>query len=65
MILAFFNLGIVELVWVALAFVLIIAMGNYGKHTALGYWGSILIALLGTPLIAFIVITILRNKKVA
>jgi len=41
----------------------IVALGNYGRNTPLGYWGSVLLAMLGTPLVAFIVIFILRNRK--
>ncbi len=66
MTLAFLNIGPIEIVIIlVVALSVIIAIGNYGKHTALGYSGSVLLAVLATPLTAFIVISILRLRKPA
>jgi hypothetical protein len=62
MTLAFLDIGGFEFILILLWLVLIIALGKYGKKTALGYYGSILLAIFTTPLVAFIVIIILRNK---
>lgn len=64
MTLAFLNIGVPELLIVLVfGFFLLIAIGNYGRNTALGYWGSVLLAIFTTPLIAFLVILVLRRKK--
>ncbi len=64
MTLAFLNIGPIEIIIIlVVAISVIIAIGNYGKHTALGYSGSVLLSVLGTPLIALIVISILRLRK--
>lgn len=34
------------------------AVGNYGRDTALGYWGTLLLALFTTPITALIIIAI-------
>ncbi len=66
MTLAFLNIGPIEIVIIlVIALSVIIAIGNYGKRTALGYSGSVLLAVLATPLTAFIVISILRLRKPA
>lgn len=44
---------------------ILVAIGNYGKDTPLGYWGSILVSLVGTPVLALIVITILKSRETA
>ena len=61
--LAFLNIGGAEIILVIVAILLIVAIGRYGKDTALGYWGSILLAIFTTPIIAFIVITFLNVRK--
>ncbi len=66
MTLAFLNIGPIEIAIILLvAISVIVAIGNYGKRTALGYSGSVLLAILATPLTAFIVISILRSRKPA
>ena len=52
-------LAIVMVVWL----LLIVALGNYGRNTELGYWGSVLLAIFTTPVIAFIVILVLKSNK--
>jgi hypothetical protein len=49
----------------ALWFLLLNAVGNYGKSTALGYWGTILLAVLSTPITAFIIVAILKWRNPA
>ncbi|MEO6977832.1 MAG: hypothetical protein ABI113_05610 [Mucilaginibacter sp.] len=61
--LAFLNIGGAELILIIVAILLIVAIGRYGKDTALGYWGSILLAIFTTPIIAFIVITFLKLRN--
>jgi len=64
MTLAFLNIGVPELLIVLVfGFFLLIVIGKYGRNTALGYWGSVLLAIFTTPLIAFLVILVLRRKK--
>jgi hypothetical protein len=64
MALAFLNLGTSEVLLLSVIFLIIIfPIGYYGKNTQLGYWGSILLALLSTPVVAFIIISILRYRR--
>jgi hypothetical protein len=60
---AFIDFGAGELVYIIIYVLLVFAAGNYGRNTALGFLGSILLAIFFTPLIAFIVIVILRAKR--
>jgi len=60
--LAFLNIGTIELVVIVLAISLIIAVANYGRDTALGYWGSLALSLITSPVVAFIVILFLKKK---
>lgn len=62
MTLAYMNLGTAEIILILVAFIFILVIGNYGRHTALGYWGSVLLAILSTPVVAFIIISILRYR---
>jgi ABC-type transport system involved in multi-copper enzyme maturation permease subunit len=62
MILAFLNMGAAEILVVLIGLILIIALGNYGRNTALGYWGSILLSIIVTPVIAFFIISYLKRK---
>jgi ABC-type transport system involved in multi-copper enzyme maturation permease subunit len=65
MTLAFLDIGSGELVLILTILIVgIIAVGNYGKHTALGYRGSVLLSLLSSPVVAFIIISIIRSRKV-
>ena len=64
MLLTFLNLGITEFILIlSLILLLIVGVGNYGKNTALGYWGSVLLSILSSPIIAFIIISILKSRK--
>lgn len=62
MLLTFFNLGTPEMVIILIILLVIMAVGNYGKNTALGYWGSVLLSILSTPLVAFIIISIIKFR---
>jgi len=64
MTLAFLNIGSTEFALIVVVLLLIIiAVANYGKDTALGYWGALFLALLTSPIVAFIVILFLKKKK--
>lgn len=64
MTLAFLNIGTPEIIVLLLFIGLIFwAIGNYGRDTVLGFWGSILVALFTTPLVAFLIIFVLRNRN--
>jgi len=64
MTLAFLNLGFPELILVGgLGLLLIIAIGNYGRNTALGYTGSIILAIFSTPIVAFLIISIIKGRE--
>jgi hypothetical protein len=65
MAIAFLNMGTPEIILILIALVCVVAVGNYGKNTAFGYWGSVLLSLLTTPVVAFIVITFLKLGKTA
>jgi hypothetical protein len=57
-------LGIAEILLILICLALIIAVANYGKDTALGYWGTVVLALFTSPLVAFLIIWIfLKNKR--
>jgi hypothetical protein len=60
----FVNVGTAEFTIILLiALALIVGIGNYGRNTALGYWGSVLLAIFSTPLVAFAVIFFLKSRK--
>ena len=59
----FMNLGMTELGIFSIILLIIVALGNYGRNTALGYWGSVLLAFLGSPLGAFLIITFLKFRN--
>ncbi|SMC94518.1 hypothetical protein [Pedobacter nyackensis] len=62
MTLATFGLGGGEVLIIVLALFFIIALGNYGKNTVFGYWGSVLLAIVTTPLIAFAILAYVKYK---
>ncbi|MGF7081256.1 hypothetical protein [Mucilaginibacter sp. UYCu711] len=68
MILAFKIVGsgtmftLVMVGFIALWLLFINAVGQYGKDTALGYWGTILLAVLSTPITALIIVAIVRSR---
>lgn len=56
-------MGFGEIVLLALAILLVWAMGNYGKATRLGFFGSVVLAILTTPIIAFFILSILKGLE--
>ena len=64
MTLAFIDIGAQELIIILLILILIIPLAKYGKDTALGYWGTVLLAIFASPLIALIVVFVLRRRTV-
>lgn len=63
MTLAFLGLGAMEIVIILIVLFLIIAVANYGRDTALGYWGTLILSLITSPVVGFIVVLILKNSK--
>lgn len=61
--LAFLDIGSTEIILILLVVAFIIAVGNYGKNTALGYRGSVVLSLLASPLVAFIIISIIKSRS--
>lgn len=63
MMLAFNGVGVEEILLILSALIIIILLGNYGKNTVFGYWGSVLLGIFATPLIAFIILAYIRKKS--
>ncbi len=63
MTLAYLNASGTEIIFIISYFLLIIWAGHYGRHTVLGYWGTIIIGLFASPLLAFAIVYILNNKR--
>ena len=63
MILAFAGIGTFEIIVILLALFLTIAVGNYGRDTKLGYWGSVLLSIFSSPIVAAIIIYAIKPKK--
>lgn len=64
MMLAVIGIGAQELLLIIISLLFIVLIGNYGKNTVFGYWGSILLAMFTTPIIAFIILYYVKNKAV-
>ncbi|QIL38377.1 hypothetical protein G7074_03235 [Pedobacter sp. HDW13] len=54
--------GIIEILVILIGIAILLAVANYGKNTSLGYFGSLLLAIFTTPLIAFFIILIFFKK---
>jgi len=63
MTLAYLNISGPEVILIFSYFLLIIWVGHYGRQTALGYWGTIMIALFASPLLAFAIVYFLNNRS--
>lgn len=63
MTLAYINASGTEIIFIISYFLLIIWAGDYGRNTVLGYWGTIMIGLFASPLLAFAIVYILRSSK--
>lgn len=59
-----FGLGEVVIVSLLLVFIFFIfeGIGNYGNDTALGFWGSVLVAIIVSPLVALVLIFFLKRR---
>ena len=65
MILLFLDISAPEFLFVILLYIaFVIGIGNYGK-TTFGYKRSVLIALLFTPIVAFIIVSLLKRRSTA
>lgn len=63
MTLAYLNVSGTEIIFIISYFLLIIWAGHYGRNTVLGYWGTIMIGLFASPVLAFAIVYILNNKS--
>jgi len=61
MTLAYLNVSGPEIILIISYFLLIIWAGDYGRNTVLGYWGTIIIGLFASPVLAFAIVYILNN----
>lgn len=62
MTLALNGLGVQEVLLIIVSLMFIVLLGNYGKNIVFGYWGSVLLAMFTTPIIAFIILYYVKNK---
>lgn len=61
---AFLNMGASEFfIVIVFGFALLFAVANYGRNTSLGLFGSLLLAIITSPLIAFFIIYIFFKKN--
>jgi hypothetical protein len=60
--LPFINVGRGEISILVAILLLSIAVGNYGRNTVFGYWGSILLSICANPVVAFVVIYVVKKK---
>jgi magnesium-transporting ATPase (P-type) len=63
MTLAYLNVSGTEIIFIISYFLLIIWAGDYGRNTVLGYWGTIMIGLFASPLLAFAIVYILKSSS--
>ena len=63
MTLAYLTASGQEIIFIISYFLLIIWAGDYGRNTVLGYWGTIMIGLFASPLLAFAIVYILNNRS--
>lgn len=56
-------LGIPEILVLLLGILIFWSVANFGKNTSLGFWGSLLLAIFTTPVIAFFIILIFFRKR--
>ena len=59
---AFLNLSGFELVFIIVGIIMLFAVANYGRDTQLGYIGSLVLAMITSPVIAFIIIYYLKYR---
>ena len=63
MTLAYLNVSGPDVIFIISYFLLIIWAGDYGRNTVLGYWGTIMIGLFASPLLAFAIVYILKSSS--
>jgi hypothetical protein len=63
MLLTILNMDYGAIAFGSIIILLILGVSNYGKDTALGYRGSLLLTLLSTPVVAFIIISFLKIRS--
>jgi len=63
MTLSFNGIGAAEILLIIFALSITILLANYGKNTVFGYWGSALLGICITPLLAFVLLNYLKNKS--
>ena len=56
------GIGAQEVLLIITSLLFIVLIGNYGKNTVFGYWGSVLLAMFTTPIIAFIILYYVKSK---
>lgn len=62
MTLAFLNIGTAEIFIILFLFVfLTVFVANYGRDTPLGYWGSVLLCFLTSPIVAFLILFLFKS----
>jgi ABC-type transport system involved in multi-copper enzyme maturation permease subunit len=57
------ELGYTEIILIALTVLILFGVGNYGRDTRLGYTGSVLLACLVTPLVAYIILAYMKRSE--
>ncbi len=53
---------IAEIILVLIGFLFIYGVAQFGRNTSLGFWGSLFLAIITTPVIAFIIILIFFRR---
>lgn len=56
-------LGTPEILVILVAFGLLYGVGKFGQNTSLGFWGSVMLSIVLTPLIVFFIILIFLKQK--
>lgn len=63
MITLLYTIGTFEAIVVVFLIALFCSVVNYGKDTVLGYSGSLLLAILTSPIVAFLIIHLVKGQK--
>lgn len=58
-------MSVVSIILIGIGILLFWAVSNYGKNTVLGAWGSLVLAILMTPIPAYFIIMIFLSPKKA
>lgn len=57
--------GSVEIVLILLLLSILWALGRYARDTRIGFGGGVLLGILFTPIIAFLILSILKSPRSA